>query len=111
MIFLREEISLSRKQRVGSGERFVRADVEPIAGGGPGVHGLLGVEPLDEAAGLVGVVALYYIAADFGQHRARVIIERDADEGACGGVGFFFKTDEPTDIVHGDNSVFFGFIQ
>ena len=111
MIFFREEISLSRKQRVGSGECFVGADVEPIAGGGPGVHGLLGVEPLDEAAGLVGVVAFFYIAADFGQHRARVIIERDADESTLGGVGFFFKTSEPAGIVHGDDSVFFGFFQ
>ena len=111
MIFLREEISLSRKQRICSGERFVGADVEPIAGDYPRVDGVLGVEPLDEAAGLVGVVAFFYIAADFGQHRARVIIERDADEGACGGAGFFFKTDEPIGSVHGDDSVFFSFFQ
>ena len=111
MIFFREEISLSRKQRVGSGERFVGTDVQPIAGDYPRVDGLLGVEPLDEAAGLVGVVAFFYIAADVGQHRARVIIEGDADESTFGGVGFFFKTNEPTNIVHGDDSVFFGFFQ
>ena len=111
MIFLREEISLSRKQRVGSGERFVRADVEPIAGDYPRVDGVLGVEPLDEAAGLVGVVAFFYVAADFGQHRSRVIIEGDADESALGFIRFFFKTDEPAGFVHGNDAVFFGFFQ
>ena len=111
MIFFREEISLSRKQRVGSGERFVGTDVQPIAGDYPRVDGLLGVEPLDEAAGLVGVVVFFYIASDFGKDGVGVIIERDADEGAFGGIGFFFKTNELTDIVHGGDSVFFGFFQ
>ena len=111
MIFLRKEISLSRKQRVGSGKRFVGTYVEPIAGDHPRVDGLLGVKPLDESAWLVRVVAFFYIAADVGQHRAWVIIERDADKSTFRGVGFFFKTGESAGIVHGDDPVFFGFFQ
>ena len=111
MIFLRKQISLSRKQRVGSGKRFVGTYVEPIAWDHPRVDGLLAVKPLDEPAGLVGIVTFFYIAADGGQHRAWVIIEGDADESTLGGVGFFFKTGESAGIVHGDDPVFFGFFQ
>ena len=85
--------------------------VEPIAGDHPRVDGLLGVKPLDESAWLVRVVAFFYIAADVGQHRAWVIIEGDADESTFGGIGFFFKTNELTGIVHGDNAVFFSFFR
>ena len=64
-----------------------------------------------ESAWLVRVVAFFYIAADVGQHRAWVIIERDADKSTFRGVGFFFKTGESAGIVHGDDPVFFGFFQ
>ena len=42
------------QERVGGGEGFGRADVQPLAGHGPRAHGLLRVQPLNQPARLIG---------------------------------------------------------
>ena len=64
----------------------------PEAGDLPGVKWDAGVEPLDEAAGLVGIVFLGDVLVDEGQGGFGIIIEGDAGEGGRWAVlGFSFK--------------------
>ena len=50
------------------------SDVEPLAGNRPSVDRLLRIQPLNEATGLVGVVAFGKVAVNFRQHSPWVII-------------------------------------
>ena len=52
------------KQGVGGFQCFLGTDIQPIIGDGPGVHGLLWIQPLDEPTGLVRIVAFSDVAAN-----------------------------------------------
>ena len=60
------------KQGVGGFQCFLGTNIQPIAGDGPGVHGFLWIQPLDEPAGLVRIVAFSDVAANLCQRGARV---------------------------------------
>src|ERR1017187_8196447 len=63
-------------------EAFLGADVIPEAGHLPGIDGQPLVEPLNEPAGLVRVVALGYVLFDQRQRGLGIEIKRDAGQGA-----------------------------
>src|SRR4051812_16688248 len=75
-------LSPGREGAIGLGERLRRADVVPLAGDTPGVDGRPRIEPLDEPAGLVGVVPGIEVLAHEPERRARVEVERDPGQRA-----------------------------
>ena len=87
------------KQGVGGFQCFLGTDIQPIAGDGPGVHGLLWIQPLDEPDGLVRIVAFSDVAANLCQRGARVKIEGDADQGTLGLSRFFLEAGNLVGVV------------
>src|SRR4051812_42288871 len=67
---------------IGFFQRLAGADVVPHAGNGPGVHRHFRVEPLDQAARLVGVVAFGDVLADYWDGGLWVIVESDSCKSA-----------------------------
>src|SRR3989442_922921 len=55
-----------RKNPVRFCERFLRTDIVPDAGHGPGVHRRASVEPLNEAAGLIRIITFGEVLMDQG---------------------------------------------
>ena len=104
------EGSATGEDAVGFLEGFLGPDVIPDAGDIPGEDGLAWVEPLDEATGLVGVVAFGDILLDEGEGPAWVEVEGDADEGGDGLGRFLHETDDASGGVDIDDSVFAGLI-
>lgn len=102
-----EGLLFLRKDPVGFLQRFLGADVVPEAGDGPGVDGSTGVKPLDEAAGLVGVVAFFDVLFDEGQRFFGIVVEGNAGQGAGGDFGFFFEVGDFAGGVDADGVVFF----
>ena len=96
---------------VGFFEAFFGADVEPDAWDAPGIDGGAGVEPLDETAGLVGVVAFGDVLADEGKGGLGIIVEGDAGQGAGWVLGFFFEEGDFAGGVEGNGVVFFDFFE
>src|SRR5215469_8828072 len=62
---------------VGFFEGFLGADVVPQAGNAPGIHRRAGIKPLNEAARLVGIIALGNVLPDKRERRFRIIIQSD----------------------------------
>jgi hypothetical protein len=96
---------------VGFLECFLGTDVVPEAGNLPGVDGGAGVEPLDEAPGLVGVVSLGHILMDHGEDCLGVIIESDAGEGAGRVFRLFLEENNAALLVEGDGVIFFDILE
>src|SRR5581483_629784 len=99
------------KNTVGFFESFLRPDVEPEARDFPGVKWHAGIKPLDEPAGLVGVVAFGNILMDQRQNGLGIIIERDAGESAGGVLRPFLEEGYSSVLINGDGVVFFYFFE
>src|SRR5437016_2809175 len=70
-----------REDVVGLFERLPGTDIVPEPWHPPGVERCAGVEPLDEAARLVGVVAFGDVLPDERDGRFRIIIKADPGQG------------------------------
>src|SRR2546423_6468467 len=74
----RRELSEPREDLVRFFERLLAADVEPGAFDLKCFHGLALVEPLNESAGLVGIISGGDVGRKHRHDLARKIIERDS---------------------------------
>src|SRR6185503_3180333 len=70
-----------------------------------------GIKPLDEAAGLVGVVPLGNVLLDHRNRRTGIIIKRNPGESALGLLRLLFEEGYFAVRVHGDGVVFSDLIQ
>src|ERR1035438_2656881 len=104
------EISFFRELRedlIGLFEGFLRADVEPESGYAPGINSCARIQPLHEAAGLVGIVALGDVLLDERDRALRIKIQRNAGERARGVLRFLLEEGDAAGGVGGNGIVFF----
>src|SRR5664280_3700100 len=96
-----------REDLVGFFQRFLRADVEPGARHAPGMDPGARVEPLHEAAGLVGIVALGEVLLDERDGALGIKVKRDADERARRVLWLFLEGGDAAGGIGGNGTVFF----
>src|SRR5438045_8211541 len=99
--------SSARENSIGFFERFLRSNVVPNAWHSPGLNGDLCVEPLNETAGLVWVVAFGDILLDQRKGRLGVRVKRNSDEGAGRFFWFLFEESDAACAIEGNGIVFF----
>src|SRR5579872_4851449 len=75
---------------IGFFQTFLLANVKPDSGDAPSVNGRARIEPLNQPARLVGVVAFGDVFLNQRKRRLGVKIKRDASDGAGRVLGLFF---------------------
>src|SRR3954465_9335185 len=96
---------------IGFFEGLPGADVVPHAGNCPRIHRHFRIEPLDQPAGLVGVVAFADVLTDKWHGGPGIVVESDACESAGRLLRFLLKKGNTSRSVDVDGVVFFDLLE
>src|SRR2546425_12294898 len=104
---MRSDRLTPRKNPVRFLQRLLRPDVVPVAGDGPRIDGQSRIEPLNQPARLVRIVALRDVLLDQWRHASWIKIERDADQSAGRLFWLFFKPSNSAFSIEINHAVLF----
>src|SRR5262249_12647776 len=90
---------------------FLRANIEPKTRHFPSVNSFTRIKPLDQAAGLVGIIAFGNVLLDLRYCRFRVKIKRDARQCAGWILRFLLEKSDTPVAIQANGIVFFDLLQ